>query len=371
MRRGVLAIVALAVTAVALASGSSSPQDATTTAAAPIRQAAACPGPRAAFAARDWPPGCWRPYSAQSPFNRLVPSRPRLLPGSAQIVETLTGWGRPQKLLAGHADTRNDYFHPVYWSQPGDPVFKIDCVRFHGCPVDGHSIRIPDEARAAGGGDGHMAVIDVRSGYEYDFWQVRKKPRGGGRLVVSHGGRTRIDGSGLGSNATAAWFGLAAGMLRAAEVDAGKVNHALFAVMKCSSGKSVYPARRGTAGASCSRLGVAGAKPPPLGARIWLDIPPAQIAKLPIPGWRKAVLVAMNRYGMIVGDTTNGNASWGLVAESGSTFTSFGERDPWSSLGATVSPSLTSSGYVLSLEAGFDWADHFHILDPCVSRGRC
>ena len=43
-------------------------------------------------------------------------------------------------------------------------------------------------------------------------------PRGGGRIDISWGGRTRIDGQGLDSSATAAGFGNLAGKLRAEEL---------------------------------------------------------------------------------------------------------------------------------------------------------
>ena len=330
-----------------------------------------CPGPRTTFGPGNHPPACWRPYAATSPFNRVIPERPRLLAGSAAIVRELTSWGRPQALVAGHADTPRDYFHPLYWSHAGDPVYTVHCVRFSGCPVEGLRLRIPAAARAAGGADGHMAVIDARAGWEYDFWQVRSKPRTGGRMVVSFGGRTRIDGDGLGSNATAAWFGLAAGVIRAPEMEAGRIDHALFVHVRCTAGRSVYPAHPGTTAAPCSRLGVPASAAPPLGARLWLDLPLSRIAQLPVPRWRKTILAAMHRYGMIIGDTSGGNVSFGLQAESGSSYTSFGERDAWSLFAAFVAPELSSDGYVLKVDGGVDWARHLHVLAPCVSRGRC
>src|ERR687896_733051 len=93
--------------------------------------------------------------------------------------------------------------------------------------IEGHRIRIPDAARPAGGGDGHLAV-GAEDGWGYDLWAGSAKPSGGGRLEFGWGGRTRIDGDGLGSNATAAWFGLAAGVIRAPELEAGRIEHALF-----------------------------------------------------------------------------------------------------------------------------------------------
>ena len=96
-----------------------------------------------------------------------------------------------------------------------------------------------------------MAVIDQQTGWEWDFWQVKSKPPGGGTLVVSHGGRTRAGGDGLGSNATAAHFGLQAGVIRAEEWAAGRIDHALFMTVRCSAGASVYPAAPSTTAASC------------------------------------------------------------------------------------------------------------------------
>jgi hypothetical protein len=324
--------------------------------------------PAGSFRARRWPPACWRPYAATSPFNRRVPLRPRLLSNSEAHVSRLAAWGPPQNLVVGHSRMDSDYYHPIYWSRRRDPIFRVDCVRYERCPVEGHRIRIPDEARPASGGDAHLAVIDQRTGWEYDFWEVTSKPPGGGRLVVGFGGRTRIKGSGLGSNATAAWFGLAAGVIRAAEIQAGRINHALFMHVRCTAGRSVYPAHPGATGARCSGLERADA--PPLGARLWLDLDPQTIDRLDLPHWKRVVLKAMNRYGMIIGDT-GGDAAWGIQAESGATYTSFGVPDPWERIAVEADADRYDDGYVLSLADGVDWRRHLHVLDPCVSRGRC
>ena len=106
-------------------------------------------------------------------------------------------------------------------------------------------MRIPDAARPAAGGDGHLAVIDQADGWEYDFWQVQQKPKGGGTLTVSYGGKTPYGTSnadGLGSNATAANFALSAGIIRPSELEAGKIDHALFMVVECTNGTAVWPA---------------------------------------------------------------------------------------------------------------------------------
>lgn len=323
------------------------------------------------FAPHLWRTPCWRPYAATSPFNRRVPRDPPLAKASANVVARLTGWGPPQNLLVGHADTRADFFHPLYWSHREDPLYRVRCVLYRPCSVEGHRIRIPRRARPAGGGDGHLAVMDAHTGWEYDFWQVRSKPPAGGTLVVSHGGRTRMDGSGLGSNATAAWFGLAAGVIRAAEIRAGRIDHALFAQIKCTSGGSVYPANPRARGDDCESVGMSNTAAPPVGARFWLDLSDRQIARLKVPAWKKTILRALARYGAIVGDTNRGHGAWGLQVESGSTYTSFGHRDPWRALADELGAERDGDARFLRVDGGVDWARHLHQVAPCVSRGRC
>lgn len=327
--------------------------------------------PYGPYHAGNRPPACWKPYAATSPFNRPIPASPRLAADSAAVVGRLRSWGRPQMLLAGHSGTSDDYFHPLYYSRASDPLFTVRCVvATRSCEVEGATVRIPEAARAAAGGDGHLAVIDQTTGWEYDFWQVRSKPAGGGTLTVSHGGRTRIDGDGLGSNATAAWFGLAAGIIRAPEMEAGTIDHALFAAIKCTAGFSVYPAQAGTTANACDDFGLSNTAAPPLGARLQLAISDAEIDALAVPAWKKPVLRALARYGLIVGDTNGGNAAWGIQGESGSSYTSFGDADPWAGLAGAAGLAPFSGMYAFDIASGVDWS-RFRVLDPCVSRGTC
>ena len=61
--------------------------------------------------------------------------------------------------------------------------------------------------------------------------------------------------------------------------------------------------------------------------------------------------------------------------ESGSSYTSFGEEDPWVRLGRQFNvPSWVSSDgqtkYDFDTATGVDWS-RLKIADPCVSRGTC
>jgi hypothetical protein len=321
------------------------------------------------FAAGNWPGACWRPYAATSPFNQPLPPAPRLAPDSAAVVARLLSFGPMDNLVAGNADTADDYSHPTYYSQPADPVFTLHCYEtsWGRCAIEGMQIRIPDAARPAAGGDGHLTVVDQAGGWEYDLYKVRSKPSGGGTLEFRWGGRTRIDGDGLGSAGTAANFGNLAGIIRAPELAAGHIDHALFMVGLCDAGRWVYPA--GKAGRSCAALGLPTADAPPMGVRLQLAMTPEQIQALPVPAWKKTVLRAMAEYGLIMGDT--GGGAWGIQAESGSTYTSFGTRDRLEDFAAANGWTPYNGRYVANLRADVDWARYLRVIDPCVSARTC
>jgi hypothetical protein len=321
------------------------------------------------FRAGRWPGGCWRPYGPTSPFNQRLPVRPRLARDSARIVARLLSFGPPANLVAGEADTPDDYGHPTYYAQPSDPVFRLHCYEtsWGRCAIEGDSIRVPAAARPAAGGDAHMTVIEQASGWEYDLNKVRSKPADGGTLAFRWGGRTRIDGTGLGSDATAARFGNLAGIIRASELAAGHVDHALFMVVYCDAGRYVYPAKK--SGRPCSATGLPNRGAPPMGTRMQLAMTRRQIDALGVPRWKKTILNAMANYGLILGDT--GGSSWGIQVESGSTYTSFGAPDPLVSFARASGWTPDEGRYVAKLAGGVDWARHLRVVAPCVSERRC
>ena len=322
------------------------------------------------FTAGNWPGACWRPYSDASPFNQEIPANPRLHPELRpdRREDDELGQG-PSDITAGVADTGSDWSHPLLNAKPTDPVYTVHCTRSWGaCEVEGMQVHIPSAARAAGGGDGHMAVIDAAEGWEYDFWQVVSKPAGGGTVTVNWGGRTRIgtpDADGLGSDATAAHFGLAAGIIRGPEMQAGVIRHAIFMVAKCDSGEKVFPAEG--VGSKCSD-GAADA--PAEGARLQLALNDGEIQALPVPAWKKTILAAMAHYGLFVGDT--GGSPWDIWAESGSSYTSFGAPDPWVSFAKSAGVPESGGGrYYFDVASDVDWASHLRVIDPCVTEQTC
>jgi hypothetical protein len=332
------------------------------------------------FDSRTLPGACWRPFGKRSPFNRRVGTSPRLLPRSRAVVARTARFGPAFTFEGGVAGTRDDWGATIYYSRRRDPRYRVHCVaRWSRCEIEGARVRIPARARPAAGGDGHMAVIDQAARWEYDFWQVRSKPRGGGRITIRYGGRTRIgtpDAHGLGSNATAAHFALSAGVIRPAELAAGRIDHALFMTVPCTNGTYVPPATGPGVGRPCSEIGLPNRYAPALGQHFYVAMGKREISALRAPAWKKAVLHAMARYGMFVGDTGGGD-SWGVKTESGTTYTSLGHPDPWVRLGRRLGlPSWRSSStgtrkYLFDLRGLLDWGSRLRVVHPCVSRGRC
>jgi hypothetical protein len=318
-----------------------------------------------AFAADRWPTACWRPYGSASPFNRPLPSEPPVTTDSDRVVARLLSSGPPDHLVVGAGE---DHWHPTYYSQPTDPSFTLRCYEsaWGRCEIEGLRIRVPEEARPAAGSDAHLTVVDQAEGWEYDLYKVRSKPAGGGTLEFRWGGRTRIGGDGLGSDATAARFGSLAGIIRASELAAGHIDHALFMVARCDAGRFVYPALK--SGRSCAMLGEAVEDAPPMGARLQLALSSDEIDALDVPRWKKTILRAMSRYGLILGDT--GGGTWGIQAESGATYTSFGRPDPLVDFAAANDWTRIGDAYIGDLGADVDWSK-LRVIDPCVSRDTC
>lgn len=324
-----------------------------------------------------WPSSCWRPYSNRSPFNRAIRRRPSRVSNSHAIVHHLLRGGSVSSLVAGDPDSGGS---PTYYSRPGDPVYRLQCSEPWGrCEVEGLRIPIPAPAMPTGGlatpsneHDAHMTVIDQATGWEYDLWHVTKKPPGGGTLVFGWGGRTRIDGRGLGSGGVAAGYGNLAGLIRAQELARARIDHALTIEVPCVRGRAVYPAT-GRA-LSCARAGLPARNAPHLGALFQLRVERRELRRM--PAWKRAIAEALRRYGAYVDDTTGNPDWWGFSVEGAATYMSFGYQDPLAGFAERLGfPAVNYihnryPEYWFKLKSGVPW-QAMRVLRPCAARGTC
>jgi hypothetical protein len=161
-------------------------------------------------------------------------------------------------------------------------------------------------------------------------------------------------------------------VIRPEELAAGQINHALFMSVKCTNGTYVWPARGPGVGRTCASMGLSNENAPALGQHFYLDMTAAEINALPVPAWKKTVLRAMAQYGMFVGDTGSSYLGYGIVVQSGSSYTSFGEADPWVTLAKQFGIPQSSSGkYYFDLKDTINWGSKLRVADPCVSRRAC
>ena len=322
-----------------------------------------------------WPSPCWRPYADNSPFNTPIPARASHAARSGQIVRQLLDGGPIDPLVGG--DPAWTAGNPTYYSKRGNPRYRVHCTAPWGrCEIEDRWVHIPSRATPAGGygggGDAHLTILDQSTGWEYDLWGATSKHDH--TIDVGWGGRTRINGKGLGSGATAAHFGNLAGIIRAQELRAGKIRHALVMVVPCvKRGGTVYPAV-GKGGMRCQRIGLPRRSAPRMGAHFQLDITRKRIRDLHIPRWKRAIAEALKRYGAYVADTTGRPGNWGFELEHAATYTSFGHRDEVGALGGHPGVTKTDDDtngypeYWFDLSKGVPWRD-LRVVQPCRPTG--
>lgn len=300
-----------------------------------------------------------RIYSVFSPFNAPI-SNPVAHPESDAMVAALvdskfSGRCTFYAGVAGRPTEIGDYYHPLYRARSTDPLYSIQFLEDWGDKsLAGAKVRIPEGAQPTVSDDGHLAIFDGE--WEYDFWQVKSIDHGRRVITSSWGGRLPSGGTGTGGGgSTAASFGLAAGQIRVAELEAGRIDHALFLAIPKAPGV-VLPAVH-------AKGWPAPAPPlPPLGTHFYLDMTVAAIASLPEPPWKKTVLTALNKFGGFVGDQTGGTITG---PESSQPWRSAGLPDPLVEFAKAEGIAPDSNGiYAFKFGAAVDWRQHLKVAAP-------
>lgn len=327
------------------------------------------------------------PFSSGSPWNTPVSANPTFAANSAAVIAAEFGGGNTQAVRDEEAGI-NDYGHPIYYAATTDPVINVACNQY--CPSNyPRTMYIPARARPALGSDAHMAVVQP-DGTEIDMWATYGTPGGGGHTAQTRNWQAGdtvtagnvsacgnfFTGTGNAATAPAATAGgacLSAGLLRANELASGHINHALFLVAQCAVG-SQYPAFAGASTDAC-----AGGSGPPLGGRLWYDVPDATTNAGPLAPWEKAILNALHDYGGYLEDDAGGGSQIsgiGFLAESGEDSYAFGTSDPFAVLG--WSPITLSGALQQRFEgadpwhpSGVNFAAHMHWLNVCSAQQSC
>ena len=317
------------------------------------------------FGIGKWPPACWHPYGPESPFNFQIPASPVLSPESKVIVKYIRGhhWlFEPNE--AGDFTWDDNGSRPVYWPNSTDPLINVKC-RENGNPcLTGMKVRIPAGAQPQAESDAHMTVVDQAAGREYDFWQATKPENG--EVSISGGNWIPIgnnSGTGLGGQAEAAYLGLLGGIVRAQELSAGKIEHALVTTVKCVQLHDVWPAPESKVGdAICPNERPA----PHFGTLLQLNMSDAEITATGAPSWQRTIMKAMARYGVYVVDT-NGprEKSMNLLTEDDLSFTSFGRP-------GKMAEFVKSQGGTNHELVGVPIdTSKLRVIDPCMPRKTC
>ncbi len=259
-------------------------------------------------------------FSAESPWNTPVESLPKQK-GSEQMLQLArrreavvelpdhSGFGTVERVAGKGIAVNSVRWAPLVVETGGKEVVAMQMVcRQHSCGPA--SQRVPATLTLPAGTtpdpsyDGWLSVIDRGKGVGYDFWRARRES--GNTISYQFAKVWKLDGPGFSkpvsedperaAGARGSGLPLFAGVIGAAELRAGEIDHALaISVPGLARGVYVQPAS--------VTDGVGSPKSLPAGARIRLK--GSALKSRPKGESRaseEAILVALRRYGAIVVD---------------------------------------------------------------------
>lgn len=99
-------------------------------------------------------------------------------------------------MLAGVADNR--WGTPIYWTEPGDPVYDVDSTKYR-IPPEFDTLRIPGDATSGDNADAEMVVYDYTGG-TVALLSKASYDSVADRWTVTGGTISYLDSNGLASN---------------------------------------------------------------------------------------------------------------------------------------------------------------------------
>lgn len=254
----------------------------------------------------------WRPFGADSPWNTPIAANPEIEPDSAGLIADFIGsspWGP-------HLDVNiPEYSIPLYWADASTTSYRV-LADYGGDGWSGNDganasgmMPIPAGAAPDSAADHHLLVIDLERNLEWGCWNMSGQD---GQWRAGLCATADLSGSGVRPPATVApWnraagaracgFPLIAGLIRAEEIQAGRIDHALVvAYPHVRAGYFTPPAStwQGANGA-----GAVSSRGIPCGGRIQFD-PTVDIDALPLGRSGRIIMRALQEYGAYVGDAS-------------------------------------------------------------------
>ncbi len=246
----------------------------------------------------------WRPFSDDSPWNTPIPEDAAIHGESRGLISHLINSSE----FEGLGVSITPWSVPVYWVDGSIPRVAVRTPLSN----EGENLTlywpVPADAKPAPEADAHMTLIDSEAGYAYDFWASAKREDGSWDCGLC----ASIDLNGTGvrppSGSSAAWweshgsracgFPLIAGLIRAEEIKAGRIDHALtIAYPGVRQGSFTPPASTGHPqnGIISPDQGI------PCGGRLQLD-PAIDVSSLGLSPDAEIIARALQEYGAYVGD---------------------------------------------------------------------
>lgn len=239
-----------------------------------------------------------RLFSPDSPFNTPIPENPEIDPNSETMVQSIQrAYREDNAIILG----LKEWTVTLYYADDSTPRYNVALTADWAPSRVLEGVPIPDGAVPDPEDDGHMAIIDLTTGIEYDFWQASFD---GTNWSASWGNKISIHSNGIypeGLSCRGSGFALTAGMIWPEELRDGHIDHALIFSYNAAKENIIAEPATETDGWGDSPYGDG----IPEGARIQLD-PALDLNSLDLQPWERTIARALQEYGMILADNSGG-----------------------------------------------------------------
>ncbi|UCG15251.1 MAG: Ig-like domain-containing protein [Phycisphaerales bacterium] len=244
-----------------------------------------------------------RPFADDSVFNTPIGDNPEIDPDSPTLIAGFTDVYNTQGGIV--VSVRQDAV-PVYIADENTPRVTVELTDVFATADTIENVPLPPEALPDCGFDTLLSAFDPATGIYYEFWRGVKNDDGTwqastGNTIDAATASGIYPGNGVDSSdgIRASGFSLLAGMIWPHELDAGVIDHAIvFYYFPTRSGGPVAPA-------VASDGAVDDPSALPMGSHLQLD-PDLDLDALDLEPWERTIAVALQTYGMILGDTGSG-----------------------------------------------------------------